>query len=107
MFALAQQLVHDHAARPHIHLFRVALLDGLLGRHVSQRASLDVVVLVIVEVEDGGEAEVNNFDVDAVGGLGDEQDVLRLEVSVDDRELVDVLDASEQTLHHFRALQVS
>ena len=94
---------HD-AARPQVHFLRVAFLRRLLGRHVDGRAGPLAVLQPPVLL--GTEAEVDNLHCAAVFSRVGQQDVGRLQISVDDVPSVHVGDAFEQTLHHFARLQV-
>lgn len=58
-----------------------------------------MLVFAIVEVKHSTEAKVNDLHIAAVRLIRGQQYVLRLEISVDDRLLVDVVHAFKQTFH--------
>mmetsp|Transcript_24301 Transcript_24301/g.75005 ORF Transcript_24301/g.75005 Transcript_24301/m.75005 type:complete len:249 (+) Transcript_24301:288-1034(+) len=94
-----ERLVHQHAVGPQVHLERVALAQDALRREVLRRpedgprfeGGLVGLGGVVGLFEELGEAEVDDFQV---AGAGRHHDVLRLQVSVDDAVVMDVIDGA-------------
>lgn len=89
--ALAE-LDEEDADRPHVHTVVVRLAADDFGRHPVRRAD-DRLALLRVLVELCGIAKVRELHI-AVHG---EQDVVRLDVAVDARVLVDVAECAQHT----------
>ena len=90
----------DDTGGPDIALLVVALVEDLGGNVV--RGSEFLVQLTVSGVDEGG-AEVDDLDlVELLVGL--EKDVLRLEIAMDDVDLVAVVDAREDLLHEDRGV---
>ena len=104
---MAEELVHGDSARPQVHLLVVHVFDGLLRRHIGESASLQVLVLGIVKVKDSTQPEINNLHIAAIRITRRKQYVLWLEVPVNNRLLVDVVNTFQQTLHDARYLLVA
>ena len=89
-----EQLVSDDTQAPHINLLRVLLMHYELRGHVKRGSEDQVKPGLLVELL--GEAEICNFDIEVFRVIRNEQDILRLHISMGNALQVHVV----KTKHH-------
>ncbi len=104
MASLVEHHEHYDSARPQVHTLCVGGLVEYFGRHVEEGAALSLDVGRVVDLQFGGESEVDDFDGGEVVLALEEyvfyliMEILAwLEVTVDDIEPMQVPDALQQT----------
>ena len=92
--APGQQLVKQDAQRPHVGAVVELVTAGLLGRHVGERSETHAGPREVGELA-SGQAEVEDLHFVIVG----DQNVRRLDVAMDDAELMGMSEAARDLRH--------